>query len=95
MALHGEIRINGESIGTWTAVRKEEHPDFEGRHRYQCEVSQRNDRVPISRGQWRERFDIWRFDVWHDYSDGAIVLAGRVLSGKDTVDNVEHIETVL
>jgi hypothetical protein len=76
MALHGEIQVNGHGLGSWEAVRKEEDPVRRGRFRYQCEVRMgRGVPVDISSG-----IDRWRFTVWHDYTDGALVLAGKVLT---------------
>lgn len=66
MALHGEIKVNHETIGWWSAVRGKPH----GEHsfRYHCEVERINPH------------DTCDFDVVHDHRHGAVVLAAMVLS---------------
>jgi len=65
MAVNGEIKVNGETIGWWSALRGQPH----GEHmfRYSCEVERINPHDRCS------------FDVVHDYRHGAVVLAGLVL----------------
>ena len=79
MALHGLIQVNGMTIGSWEAVRKEEDEFDEGLFRYQCEVrKQHGDALhplPVA--------DRWEFSIWHQYDDGALLLAAKVLAFTD------------
>lgn len=67
--LHGEIKVNGDEVGDWSAIRREKNvvaQDFE--HTYDC-------RVTIQRS-----YKVREFTVKHRYGDGAAALAQKVLS---------------
>lgn len=64
MALHGTIAVNGRQVGAWDARRVETHPT--GRHCYHWRADLAGERVSG--------------DLWHEYRDGAAVLASLVLA---------------
>ncbi len=64
MALHGEIKVNGEVIGWWDAQRIE--TTDHGRHLYRWEAVER---ARIATGS-----------LWHSYDYGAMSLAAKVLT---------------
>lgn len=70
--LHGEIKVNNVEIGRWTAVRKEEVglDKANPMYRYECHMDYRN-----SAGYPMEA----AFEVRHNYKDGAVLLASKVL----------------
>lgn len=76
MALYGEIKVNNQTVGWWSAVRGQPH----GEHhfRYGCEVERINPHDRCS------------FDVVHDYRDGAVVLAAKVLTAAGAVLDVQE-----
>lgn len=69
MALHGEVKVNHNTIGEWSAVRKEAVENSV--HRYECVVEYRNIRGYLTKAE---------FNVEHAYGDGALMLASKVLS---------------
>lgn len=74
MALHGDIRVNGVEIAQWEAVRSVTHFVDEP-IAYECLVKY------LSPRGVKSTFD---FQVWHLYSDGAFVLARKVLAEAHT-----------
>lgn len=67
MALHGDISINGQLLGTWEAVRQQELKDVDQVSDYICKV------------WWRAPTYNFAFTVAHRYSDGAEELTALVL----------------
>lgn len=67
MALHGKLQVNGKTIAAWTAGRTTDIQDTNARHTYDCEVVWENGKKV-------------RFTIRHVYSDGATVLAAKVLA---------------
>lgn len=67
--LHGDIKINDVSFGTWQAVRGEKV--FEGMYEYDCEVEYRNLEGYLKRVN---------FPVKHYEKMGALTLTSMVLS---------------
>ena len=70
MALHGNIQVNHNTIGTWSAQRAAEYPG--GRYYiYLCRVeyTKHGDILPTKRS----------FFVTHTYGAGALALASRVM----------------
>lgn len=65
MALHGDIRINGDLLGVWTARRLENPP--KAVNDYECEIL-----MTDGKGG--------KFEVRHKFAEGAIVLAAKVLN---------------
>ncbi len=63
MALHGDIRVNGQVIGCWSAQRVLTRQN--GRHTYRWEAY---DKGRHTTG-----------DLDHNYDEGAIALAAKVL----------------
>lgn len=72
MALHGTIEINGRTIGLWEAVRQDNLTDPDQVSSYACRVSVRQLNSPVV-VEWEDVLE-------HRYSDGAAVLAAKVLS---------------
>lgn len=70
MALHGEIKINGGDIASWSAQRLEDLKDLEQVSLYHCWYE-------TYTGQYVEDFTYATIE--HRYSDGAAVLAQKVL----------------
>jgi hypothetical protein len=68
VALHGEIKVNGQILASWEAVRQS--PDPVGVNTYRCKVTERH----------REK----TFEVDHAYEEGAVALAIKVLSRYQT-----------
>lgn len=75
MALHGEIRVNGMTIGTWEAVRQGDNadPQPDDLLTYACAVNhdttlQGNPAV------------LETFSVIHRFGDGALALTANVLA---------------
>lgn len=68
MALHGEVKINGDILGTWVATRMDESPTFQDEKEY--------------RVQWQpvERVVQYEGRLTHRYSEGAASLASKVLA---------------
>lgn len=66
MALHGEIKVNGNEIGKWEAVRVGKADDD---FIYRCRVEYTN---TSGYGYLRVFF------VRHNYNDGALLLTSRV-----------------
>ena len=64
MALHGEIKVNGETVGRWSAQRVLTRES--GRHTYRWEAYDSTGRHATG-------------DLTHTYSDGAMALAAQVL----------------
>ena len=88
--LHGEIKLNDQLIGEWTAVRKKrfyphEHDDEGGPyHRYDCTIEYRDMQGYLMRAN---------FPVWHRFGDGAMRLASRVIAiGYDKAKRVRDYE---
>lgn len=71
MALHGDIQVNYRTIGSWEAVRKESVSNETSHFYYRCAVVFRD-----LRGNTSEK----RFYVTHHFSDGALVLASKVMA---------------
>ena len=67
MALHGDIGVNHHIIGTWSAQNAGVRMDS---GIYRCHV------VYTDRGGWEHER---RFFLMHNYDDGALVLAAKVL----------------
>lgn len=67
MALHGEVKINGQAILVWSAVRQEALDDPGQRSTYQCEVLDVDKRLGRC------------FTVTHTFSDGAAVLLSIIM----------------
>jgi hypothetical protein len=76
MALHGEIKVNGQTIGTWEAVRQPycggDEPLAESMVVYACVVSQ-------SSTLEGNPAILEKFEVRHRFGDGALALASLVL----------------
>lgn len=71
MALHGQIQVNGQVIGGWSAVRRDE-PAKSGEYVYDCDVQM----LPYGqRPATRETFA-----VSHSFAAGAVALAAKVLA---------------
>lgn len=68
MALHGEIKVNGKIIGEWIAQRKEKAIGTV--NTYICSLSEVVDGVARAH----------HFEIEHTYSDGASVLASKLLA---------------
>ncbi|WP_300680702.1 hypothetical protein [Nocardioides sp.] len=73
MSLHGVIRVNHKTIGTWSATRK---PGIDLGSRavygYSCTAEM------VVRDRPARVGDVVTFDLEHTYSDGAFVLASEV-----------------
>lgn len=70
MALHGNIQVNHNTIGTWSAQRAAEYPG--GRHYiYLCRVEYTKHGNVLSTKR--------SFFTAHAYGAGALVLASRVM----------------
>lgn len=65
MALHGELKVNGDVIGTWSARRLARVP--EEVNEYECYVQMVG-------------ADAREFHVEHRFADGAEALAAKVLA---------------
>ena len=65
MALHGDIRVNHQLVGWWEATRT--HTSADGYHTYEYTVTG-------SKGGPQ------RGEVRHQFTDGAVTLAGLVLA---------------
>lgn len=65
--LHGEIMVNGHAISQWSARRLTDISDTEAFHLYECRVEREGGRAIA-------------FTLSHRYSDGATVLAQKVLA---------------
>lgn len=83
MALHGPIQVNAEMVGYWSAQRIRTGGD--GVNRYRCDVT------------WTSEDQTWhqhRFEIEHQYRDGAVALAAKVLTRAvelaDTEGGAEH-----
>jgi hypothetical protein len=74
VALHGEIKINGQVIGAWQARRLETLIDETQVSTYECSVDY------VGRGGQMTQE---RFELRHRYSEGAISLASQVLAHAD------------
>jgi hypothetical protein len=73
--LHGELKVNGHAIGDWQAIRKEE--TLPGQHRYNTVLN-----LYAGQGVGQQRMTVG--SVVHTYTDGAAVLASKVLlTGSD------------
>lgn len=70
--LHGEVKVNGNTILRWHAVRQ--GAGAYGVNRYQCGVRD-------IAGEW------WSFTVDHKYEDGAAALAAAVLLKSQTLES--------
>lgn len=64
MALHGEIKVNGETVGRWSAQRVLTRKS--GWHTYRWEACDPDGHHVTG-------------DLIHDYDDGAVALAAQVL----------------
>lgn len=73
MALHGKIMLNDEVLGAWEAVRDTPKP-VKGVNLYHVRVDYTAKGHPPMTFRCRMR---------HDYDDGALALAARVLSWAD------------
>jgi hypothetical protein len=65
MALHGEIKINNQTIGSWSAVRQQNLADPDADYGYVCMVSMNGETVS--------------FPIDHVYSDGATSLLAKIM----------------
>lgn len=68
MAIHGEIKINGSTVCHWHAVRVFSRES--GEHTYRWGVREVDGRRAAG-------------DLRHQYSDGAVVLAQRILAAAE------------
>ncbi|MCR1785325.1 hypothetical protein KVF89_22485 [Nocardioides carbamazepini] len=79
MALHGLIQVNGYEVGRWAAQRIVTGPD--GMNTYQCGVvwtPEGEQRLyTASNNPHTQRAE---FTVTHDYRDGSVALAAKVLA---------------
>lgn len=70
MALHGAIKVNGNILGAWTAVRVTNTEDAvltpDAVSEYECSVGMLDG----------DQFD---FNLTHRFGDGALVLASSIL----------------
>ncbi len=82
MALHGQIQVNGKTIGSWSAVRlvgsgprvaRGGYPKPDDVFKYDCHTHQLPD--PGGRGPV-----LHEFIVEHRFGDGALVLASKLLA---------------
>ncbi len=80
MALHGDIRVNGQRVGYWSCVRQKcKHDDgrgvvCSGAHTYDCTV------------EWHDFAHRWHqrtFTTQHRYAEGSLALASKVLAEAD------------
>lgn len=69
MALHGDIRVNGNIIGSWVATR-EKGQAVDGKFKYRCSA------LWTDLGGYRYSAD---FEHEHKFTDGAIILASDLL----------------
>lgn len=65
--LHGKLEVNGKPVAAWQASRTTEIEDTNARHPYDCQVTWENGRTV-------------RFQLRHVYSEGATVLAAKILT---------------
>lgn len=74
MALHGEIRVNGMTIGEWSAQRRSDQYEVHADSQvvYDCMV--RQDSTLEGNPAVLERFTLT-----HRFGDGALVLVAKVL----------------
>ncbi len=74
MTLHGDIRVNGHAIASWSAMRVDDGPG--PLHEYDVEVSERVmvDHNLYASGPSRTT------RLTHHYDDGALGLAAKVLA---------------
>lgn len=71
MTLHGDIRVNEHKIATWKASRGEKLLDKRSTHTYAVAVFYTNESgTPM----------IAEFTLDHNYQDGALILAGKILT---------------
>jgi hypothetical protein len=70
MALHGQIMVNTEVIGAWSARRMTMLPDPDGTAPYECYVTMYADDPPR----------VTAFEMRHRYDDGALVLVSKVIA---------------
>jgi hypothetical protein len=76
MALHGELKVNGFIIAFWSAQRLDDLADVDQVSLYHCvyeEVS------PVTGDAWHSDAHL-EAALEHRYSDGAAVLAKKVLT---------------
>lgn len=79
MALHGNLEVNGQTIGYWSATRR----DKDTKSRLPDEVLDYDWEVVVyaTDSQPRGR---WEGTLWHRFGDGALALAATVLRvGRD------------
>lgn len=75
MSLHGEIKVNGHEIGRWNARRKEHPPQEVNTYEVVVLYSEPGD-VPGLDG----RSHTVRGEIQHNFGDGAVTLAAKVLA---------------
>ncbi len=82
--LHGDIRVNGSTIGHWSARRPENLSSEDSFHEYEWEYYERG--ALISTGTLK-----------HRYSDGAPVLAALVClaASKGEREYTKHIQNLV
>jgi len=79
MALHGEVKVNGEVLAYWQAVRQEPIVlDADQVSTYRCEVSTHYGAVE-------------KFTVEHRYGDGALVLLRKIMS-HELIDELSSLD---
>lgn len=72
MALHGELKVNYNEIGKWSAVRAGRAED--GDFIYRCRIEYRDEKgYPLER----------LFFIKHAYGDGAVALTAKVMLKAD------------
>jgi hypothetical protein len=84
MALHGDIRINGDIIFSWVAVRRKKKIDKDGFYTYDWRG------LEFPRGATRRASWTRKGVLAHRYADGAVVLAAAVLRAYQEQGEAEH-----
>jgi hypothetical protein len=100
MSLHGPIQINGAEVGYWSAQRVETGSD--GINIYRCTVDWTPEgfirRSTSMRYPWRDESgrihhaQRHTFTLTHDYRDGAVTLAAKVLSNAIANQATRHTQ---
>lgn len=84
MALHGNIQVNFNTIGTWEAVNTGPAQDDPDITVYRCKIDYRD-----IKGYPRQ---IGPYLVFHNYGDGALALASQVIGRADYLMKVEDTQ---
>ena len=77
MTLRGDVRVNGQKIAEWSAVRRSDANLPAGTFEYRCEY------VGVTMAEHHE------FRVFHCYADGVAALGAAVLGKVATLNRIE------